>query len=205
MIVVINNFLMMAIMKRVKQRSSDMKVSKAQLAANRKAILEAAAKLFRERGFERVSVAEVMGAAGLTHGGFYGHFASKDDLVAQAVGHVLEEVATSEPKGFRAHADAYLSLAHRDDYARSCLFSILGTDAIRSTEATRRAMTKSIADQIGKLSETAVGATPADKRRNAIAGWSAMVGAVMLSRIADDPQLADELLHETLLALVGSD
>ncbi len=182
-----------------------MKVSKAQLAANRTAILEAAARLFRERGFDGVSVAEIMAAAGLTHGGFYGHFASRDDLVARTVDHVLAGVADADPMAFPAYAEAYLSPDHRDDHAGSCLFSILGTEAIRATEATRRVMTASIEQQIGALSETAPGTKPAERRRAAIAGWSAMVGAVMLARIAGDSALADEILAETRAALLHRD
>ena len=66
-----------------------MKVTREQVVENRRKILEAAGRLFREKGFEAVSVAEVMNAAGLTHGGFYGHFQSKDDLIAQTLEHVL--------------------------------------------------------------------------------------------------------------------
>ena len=84
-----------------------MKVSREQMAENRRRILDAAGRLFREKGFDSVSVAEVMKAAGLTHGGFYGHFASKDDLVAQTLAHVL---APSTGGGdLRAYLDAYLS------------------------------------------------------------------------------------------------
>lgn len=66
-----------------------MKVSREQMAENRRRILDAASRLFREKGFDAVSVAEVMKAAGLTHGGFYGHFSSKDDLIAQTLAHAL--------------------------------------------------------------------------------------------------------------------
>src|SRR3954453_19093755 len=88
-----------------------MKVSREQMAQNRRRILDAASRLFRAKGFDAVSVAEVMKAAGLTHGGFYGHFASKDDLVAQTLGHVLAK----DPGGggdLRAYLDAYLSPMH---------------------------------------------------------------------------------------------
>ena len=67
----------------------EMKVSREQMAENRRRILDVASRLFREKGFDAVSVSEVMKAAGLTHGGFYGHFSSKDDLVAETVGYVL--------------------------------------------------------------------------------------------------------------------
>ena len=85
----------------------EMKVSREQMAENRRRILDVASRLFREKGFDAVSVSEVMKAAGLTHGGFYGHFSSKDDLVAETVGHVL---SNDEDGGgdLRAYLDDYL-------------------------------------------------------------------------------------------------
>ena len=74
-----------------------MRVSREQFRENREKILQAAARLFRERGFDEVGVADVMKAAGLTHGGFYGHFKSKDDLIAQATGEAARPPAGSSP------------------------------------------------------------------------------------------------------------
>ncbi|MBK3421751.1 TetR/AcrR family transcriptional regulator, partial [Methylobacterium ajmalii] len=93
-----------------------MRVSREQFQENRRRILEAAGRLFREKGFSAVTVAEVMEAAGLTHGGFYGHFTSKEDLAAQALAQALapaprEPGAAPDLAGFVA---AYLSAAHRD-------------------------------------------------------------------------------------------
>ena len=93
-----------------------MKVSREQVAENRQRILDAAARLFRERGFENVTVAEVMSAAGLTHGGFYGHFDSKEALIDAAMAHL-----TSSQRGrvtlanAGRYADTYLSRQHRDN------------------------------------------------------------------------------------------
>ncbi|TKB51841.1 MAG: helix-turn-helix transcriptional regulator, partial [Mesorhizobium sp.] len=84
-----------------------MKVSREQMAENRRRILEVASRLFRDKGFDAVSVAEVMKAAGLTHGGFYGHFNSKDDLIAQTLAHVLA-ADTGGGRGLRAYVDDYL-------------------------------------------------------------------------------------------------
>ncbi len=97
----------------------EMKVSREQMAENRRRILDAASRLFRDKGFDAVSVAEVMKAAGLTHGGFYGHFSSKDDLIAQTLAHVL--AADSSGGGdLRAYLDAYLWPRHRDNCAGGC-------------------------------------------------------------------------------------
>ncbi len=182
-----------------------MKISKEQVAENRERILEAAARLFRERGFEKVSVAEVMAAAGLTHGGFYGHFASKDHLVAQSCHHALEQsAAKATKKSLRAYGETYLSTAHRDDPGTGCVFAALGSEATRAPEQTRHALTQSLQRQLDYFGKVAPGKTAAARRRAAIAGWSSMVGALMLSRLVDDPELSDELLRETRLAL-GAD
>lgn len=84
-----------------------MRVSRDQMAENRRRILEVASRLFRDKGFDAVSVAEVMKAAGLTHGGFYGHFSSKDDLIAQTLAHVLAADA-GEGGNLRTYLDDYL-------------------------------------------------------------------------------------------------
>jgi TetR/AcrR family transcriptional repressor of nem operon len=181
-----------------------MKVSRAQVEDSRRAILEAAARLFRLRGFDDVSVSEIMKAAGLTHGAFYGYFASKEELVTACFAHTFDQVRTESQRPFDVYATDYLSERHRDNRGGGCLFSSLGTEAVRASAETRHVMTGSIKQQIEDLSATAPGATPAERRRAAIAGWSAMVGAVMLSRISDDPALAEEFLIETREALVES-
>src|SRR5438552_11909117 len=118
----------------------EMKVSREQMAENRHRILDAASRLFREKGFDAVSVAEVMKAAGLTHGGFYGHFGSKDDLVAQTLAHVLAPDAGGAGD-LRAYLDAYLSPGHRDNAADGCPTAGLAADIRRQTAAARLAMT----------------------------------------------------------------
>src|SRR4051794_15051251 len=99
------------------------------MAEHRQTILEAASRLFRAHGFEAVTVAQVMQAAGLTHGGFYGHFRSKDDLIAQALAHVLASGVAAEGD-LAAYASAYLSPRHRDDMAGGCPTAGLGGDTI---------------------------------------------------------------------------
>jgi TetR/AcrR family transcriptional repressor of nem operon len=173
-----------------------MKISKEQVADNRKRILDAAARLFRERGFEGVTVAQSMNAAGLTHGAFYGHFASKDDLIAQAFAHVL---ATGEhPTDMKAFAALYLSAAHRDDPGGACLFSSLGTEAVRTSREARHALTESVRSQIRKFGESAPGKTAEERRQAAVGSWAAMIGTVLLARIVDDPALSDQLMADTL-------
>jgi TetR/AcrR family transcriptional regulator, transcriptional repressor for nem operon len=172
-----------------------MKVSREQVAENRKRILDAAARLFRERGFENVSVAEVMSAAGLTHGGFYGHFDSKDALIAEAVTHKPAARRSSPTlKEASRYADAYLSKQHRDNVGGGCEFSALGTEAARAKPEVRRALTQSLRGQIETLEASSTGSTEHQRREAAIASLASMIGAVMLSRIVDDARLSDEIL-----------
>ena len=167
-----------------------MKVSRDQVAAHRTRILAAAGRLFRLRGFDDVTVAEVMKDAGLTHGAFYGHFSSKEALIAEAVGQALAPAAGAAEarKSIAAYADGYLSPRHRDDRGSSCPFSCLGTEAARGSADLRRAMTQSVRRQIDRFSAEAKGETAREKRRAAIAAWSAMVGAMVLARIVDDDE-----------------
>lgn len=173
-----------------------MKVSREQVAENRRRILEAAARLFRAKGFEAVTVAEVMKAAGLTHGAFYGHFQSKDDLIAQALAHVLR-ASTPAHADLTAYAEGYLSPRHRDDVAGGCPTAGLGGETLRQGAEARAAMTEGLRRQIETFARTAPGDTPASRRQAAIGAWAAMVGAVILSRVSDDPDLADEILDAT--------
>jgi TetR/AcrR family transcriptional regulator, transcriptional repressor for nem operon len=172
-----------------------MKVSREQVAENRRRILDAAAQLFRQRGFENVTVAEVMSAAGLTHGGFYGHFDSKEALIDAAMAHepsARRGRPTLENPG--RYADAYLSRQHRDNISLACPFSALGTEVARASSTVRHTMTESLRRQIDAVIPASQGATAQERRRNAIATLSTMVGAMVLARIVDDERLSDEML-----------
>src|SRR5579885_3634104 len=105
-----------------------MKVSREQVQEHRDRILAAAARLFRERGFEGVSVAQVMQAAGLTHGAFYGHFDSKDALIREAVAYEPPAAPRkrAEPESAAEYADSYLSTRHRDNLGTGCPIASLG-------------------------------------------------------------------------------
>jgi TetR/AcrR family transcriptional repressor of nem operon len=173
-----------------------MKVSREQVAENRRAIVEAAGRLFRQRGFDAVTVAEVMKAAGLTHGAFYGYFASKEELVADALADALS--STAAPPGDPAvYAAGYLSSAHRDDRASGCPFAALAAETVRQPAGARAAMTAGLERQIERLSAGAAGADAAEKRRAAIGGWAAMVGAMILARVSNDSALSNEVLDQT--------
>lgn len=183
-----------------------MRNSQAEKDRNRRRILAAAAPLFRERGVHGVSVADVMQAAGMTHGGFYRHFADKDALVAEALASSAEDRANERQEAglndLAAYATAYLSPMHREQRAEGCMFAALGSEIVRGPVGGRHAMTEVMRKLIDTLSETAAGRNPQERRRAALASWSAMVGALTLSRLSDDPVLADELLDATLKLIV---
>ncbi|WP_046656700.1 TetR/AcrR family transcriptional regulator [Lysobacter capsici] len=172
-----------------------MKVSREQVGENRRRILDEAGRLFRARGFEAVTVAEVMKAAGLTHGAFYGHFQSKDDLIAQTLGHVLSQAQVGDE--LRPFVDFYLSPHHCGDLAGGCPTAALGADTIRQSPRARQAMTEGLRQHLQHMTRMESAPDEATRRRQAIGAWSAMVGAVILARLSDDPALSEEVLAQT--------
>jgi TetR/AcrR family transcriptional regulator, transcriptional repressor for nem operon len=173
-----------------------MKVSREQMAENRRRILQEASRLFRERGFAAVTVADVMKAAGQTHGGFYGHFASKDDLIAATVADTLagEESAMADVE---AWTDAYLSPLHRENPDQGCVMAGLAGSMRHQTPEARAAMAEGLNAHLDRFARALPGEDGADRRRAAIGRWAAMVGAMVLARAVDDTALSDELLRET--------
>lgn len=172
-----------------------MKVSQDQKAQNRSRILTEAGRLFREKGFDAVSVAEVMKAAGMTHGGFYGHFQSKDDLVAQTIAHAVGSQSVSDD--LSAGIGAYLSAFHRDHPDMGCAMAALAGFMRQQAPEARASMAQVLATQITALAEIMPDEDAAKRRRAAIGSWSAMVGALILARSIDNPELSDEVLSET--------
>lgn len=170
-----------------------MKVSRAQVAENRKRILAAAARLFRERGIGGVNVAQIMDAAGLTHGAFYGYFESKDALVAEAVREALGDVANVSELGRSDYMKLYLSGRHRDHPESGCPVAALATEAAHQAAPIRQVFTEGLKEQLDRLGRTG-GGSEDQRRRTAITDWSAMVGALILSRLVTDSALSDEIL-----------
>jgi TetR/AcrR family transcriptional regulator, transcriptional repressor for nem operon len=191
-----------------------MKVSREQAALNRDRIIDAAGALFRAKGFGGVGVADIMKAADLTHGGFYGHFASKDDLVAQAskraMGRAAENwervVADSPRTPFAALLKHYLSDRHRDDPGKGCVFAALAADASRSGEVVRSAFAEGLEALIDILTDAMPDRSRAARRRKAVAAMAALVGALGLARATEGTPLSDEILdaaRRELLAAMG--
>jgi TetR/AcrR family transcriptional repressor of nem operon len=176
-----------------------MKVTREQAAANRDRIVEAAGALFRRHGFDGIGVADIMKAAGLTHGGFYGHFASKEDLAAEACAHARRDPWASWAEAppherLEGIVRGYLTPQHRDDRTHGCLIAALGSDVVRQPRSVRRAFTERFRSKIDLLRSLVPGRSAAARREKALATMAGLVGALTLSRAVDDPVLSEEIL-----------
>lgn len=172
-----------------------MRMTREKAAETRARIVETASRLFREKGFDGVGLDDIMKEAGLTHGGFYGHFESKEDLAAEAVARALEQSAEVQ-RQFTSLADfvsGYLCEAHFSDRATGCALVALGAEMARRGEAVRSGATPYVRVLLEQLVGFFKGSIAA-RRRRAIATLAGVVGAMTLARTVDDPALADEIL-----------
>jgi TetR/AcrR family transcriptional regulator, transcriptional repressor for nem operon len=186
-----------------------MKVTRAQAAQNRQRILDVAGQLFREHGFEGIGVADLMKEAGLTHGGFYGHFSSKDDLIAQASARELTRSlehwsnfagrASDDP--LSAVAGTYLTRSHRDNPGTGCVLAALGPDVSRQGPAVRRAVTDYVRSVVDLLAKLVPGKSKAARRQKALSTYATLVGAMVLARAVDDRTLSQEILDASLASV----
>ncbi|UVE48247.1 TetR family transcriptional regulator [Pseudomonas chlororaphis] len=177
-----------------------MRVTKAQAQANRERIVETASELFRERGFDGVGVADLMAAAGFTHGGFYKHFGSKADLMAEASACSLSKsLASAEALDVPGFIDVYVTREHRDGRGSGCTMAALCGDAARQSDDLKATFAEGIEHTLQTLGDkypTGTDAAPGEGRRKMIALLSRAVGALILSRACpDDSALADEILE----------
>ncbi|NMZ26718.1 TetR family transcriptional regulator [Pseudomonas protegens] len=176
------------------------RVSKAQAQANREHIVETASELFRERGFDGVGVSDLMAAAGFTHGGFYKHFGSKADLMAEAsacsLAKSLAGVQALDVPGF---IDVYVTREHRDGRGSGCTMAALCGDAARQSDDVKATFAEGVEHTLQTLGDkypTRPDAAPEEGRRKMIDLLSRAVGAIMLSRACpDDSALANEILE----------
>lgn len=170
-----------------------MKVTKAQAQANRAHIVETASLLFRERGYDGVGVADLMATAGFTHGGFYKHFGSKADLMAEAAACGLQASSAITAGVERtAFIDYYLSRQHRDARGSGCTLAALGGDAARQPAAIKAQFAKGIENMLDDLADKDQDGRSRAEHLNMFAR---LVGALVLSRACpDDSPLADEIL-----------
>lgn len=173
-----------------------MRVSRKKAAENRVRIVETASRLFREGGFEGVGVDAIMNAAGLTHGGFYGHFGSKDELAAEAVARALERSVEKQSRytNLSHLVLEYLSERHCADRANGCAIAALGADMARQRDAVRRGLTAHVRAQLDHFSRLLRNGPAAKRRKRAITTLAGMVGALTLARGVDDRVLSNEIL-----------
>ncbi len=179
-----------------------MRVSRAQAEHNRARVIDTASHLFRERGLNGIGVADLMKAAGLTHGGFYRQFDSKEDLVVAACRHSVAQSREAWSKVLTKAANSrlaalvrfYLSRSHRDQPGVGCPFAALGPDAARAGNAVREAFAEGIEQRVAMLGELLRSRDAGTRRKQAIAMLSTMVGALLLSRAAGDEALSREIL-----------
>jgi TetR/AcrR family transcriptional regulator, transcriptional repressor for nem operon len=173
-----------------------MRVSREKAAENRERIVETASRLFREHGFDRVGIDAIMHAVGLTHGGFYGHFRSKDDLAAAAVTCALESGLEKQSRYSRLEdvVSAYLSAQHCADRAHGCAVAALGADLARQGEGVRHRLTAYVRELLDLLGGMLKTGDTAARRNRAIVTLTGMVGALTLARAVDDPVLSEEIL-----------
>lgn len=164
-------------------------------------ILEQASVLFRERGFYGVSVSEIMKATGLTHGAFYNHFESKDDLIAKTIGDASSKALMSmrdaehTPEAMQEYVQNYLSEWHRDDPGMGCLMTALASEVAREPSV-QPAFTRHLKGVLACLMAPFAKSKKRNVRRDAIHKISTMVGAIVLARAVDDPVLSEEILRE---------
>ncbi|KQO66325.1 TetR family transcriptional regulator [Methylobacterium sp. Leaf102] len=170
------------------------RVSQEQAKLNRQRVVEVAAALFRERGLHGVGVADIMASAGLTHGGFYGQFANKDALAAEAFDSALAEDRRGEVDAIVA---TYLSLAHVRSPGKGCPLAALANDVSREAPGSpiRARFTQGVERLASILADLTPKASRERRRQRALATLATLVGAVVLARAIDDETLANDLIQ----------
>jgi TetR/AcrR family transcriptional repressor of nem operon len=185
-----------------------MRLTSEQAKQNRQLILETASQMFRLHGMEDVSVADIMRQSGFTHGGFYNHFHSKEELAAEAIACAFGKSsqnlsnkfasARSSKKGFETVITEYLSPAYRDSPTGGCPAAALPADAARNGKEVQAAFAQGIESYLDIFAGRMDG-NEQEARQQAIELLSGLVGALALSRAVkkSNPKLSDELLNST--------
>ena len=182
------------------------RVSRETAAAHRTAIVRAAGRLFRARGLERVGVAEITREAGLTHGGFYGHFASKDALAAEALEAAFAESRARLDEGtIESWVKGYLSRTHRDHPDEGCPIPALAAEAAQTGGAIGQAFAEGVSRLTDLVAERLDGDDPADRRGRAAALLATLIGGLTLARslAATDREASDALLRDLRRRALG--
>lgn len=187
-----------------------MRKSKEETAKTRVRIVQSAATELRKHGIARTALAELMHEAGLTHGGFYRHFESKDQLVSEACAAAMDSIIESintavSRKGatnsLRLSVSRYLSKDHRDHPEHGCPLAGLGSELARCDDDVRKVATDAFR-RLAKVVEGQLDLPGGAAKRRAIVSACAMIGAMTMSRIVDDPALSDAILKETERSII---
>ncbi|HEY0257840.1 MAG TPA: TetR/AcrR family transcriptional regulator [Candidatus Methylacidiphilales bacterium] len=186
-----------------------MRYEKGHKETTRRRIVETAAARFRKDGIEGVGLADLMAEAGLTHGGFYSHFSSKEDLVKaameEAACHSVQNFARrTEEGGLETWIRSYLRTGHRDHPEKGCVVATLAAELARHPKATRQAFTENLARVMTSVeSHLPASMTSALKRKTAVGVFATLVGAMQMARAVNDPRLSDEILEAGIISALA--
>jgi TetR/AcrR family transcriptional repressor of nem operon len=186
-----------------------MKVSSEVRASNHRRIVESAAREFRKNGINGVGLEAIMRSAGLTPGAFYGHFDSKEALVAAALEHACDETTETLETAAKNSADQpllgmideYLSVRNRDDAGTSCAMASLGPDVRNRGDEVRRVFTKRLLEMTSVIATYIDSGSRAERRHKSMVTVAALVGTLVLARAVDEQELSDEMMTATRDAL----
>jgi TetR/AcrR family transcriptional repressor of nem operon len=180
-----------------------MRYSKDHKAETHERIVKNASVRLREGGAASIGVAELMKEAGLTHGGFYAHFASRDALIGEAFAHAMEQTSkrwrkraeqAPEGKELASIVTGYLTTQHRDDVGNGCALPSLGAEVLRANARTRKAVAAKLEEMIDIVSEQMPARTAKAARREAIGALATMMGTLILARMAGASEFSEEIL-----------
>jgi TetR/AcrR family transcriptional regulator, transcriptional repressor for nem operon len=175
-------------------------------------IVKKASVRLREKGAHGIGVADLMKEAGLTHGGFYAHFDSRDALVIEAFGYAMDRGTerwrkvmeqTPPDKRFSTIVEGYLTPLHRDDPGNGCAIPTLGAEIARESPKTRRAFAAKLEQMIDMIADQIPGVPRRAARKQAMATLATMMGAIVMSRIAGTGEFSDEILDAGREAVLG--
>jgi TetR/AcrR family transcriptional repressor of nem operon len=178
-----------------------MRYEKGHKETTRRRIIETASARFRKDGIEGVGVADLMAEAGLTHGGFYSHFSSKEDLVKAAI----EEASLGSAERFKQRIEegglenwirSYLRTGHRDQPEKGCVVAALASELARHPRSTRKGFSERLSKVLTAVeSHLPANLSPALKKKTAVGIFATLVGAIQMARAVDDVQASDEILE----------
>jgi TetR/AcrR family transcriptional regulator, transcriptional repressor for nem operon len=180
------------------ERSGTMRKSRQEAAKTRERIVSVAAREFNKSGIQSTGLAAIMEASGLTHGGFYKHFSSKNQLVAEALEKALERIHSSmEDQSLKEIVGEYLSTRHRDSTEGACPLAALGSELPRVDGETREVASSGLEQIVATIASQLRTFPPREAKARAQAILAAMVGSMVLSRVVTDKALSESFLRDT--------